>query len=153
MSSTFSSCARESSANGYARRTSGDRDDLLRQNVERVARDDGLLDGTFEHSLDDDGRLEQVGAELRKDAALGDGAEVVAGAPDTLQAARDGLRRLDLDDEIDRAHVDAELERGRRDETRNLSRLQQLLDLNALLTRERPVMRARDFSRLRLRCR
>ena len=123
----------------------GDRDDLLREDVERVARDDGLLDAAFEHALDDDGRLEQVGAELREDAALGDRAEVVTGAPDTLQAAGDRLRRLHLDDEVDRTHVDAELERRGRDETRNLSRLQQLLDLDALLARERPVVCARDF--------
>ena len=71
--------------------------------------------------------------------------ELVARAADALQPARDRLRRLDLDDEVDGAHVDAELERRRRDEARDLARLQQLLDLDALLARERAVVCARDF--------
>ena len=33
------------------------------------------------------------------------------GPADALQAGGDGLRGLHLDDEIDRSHVDAELER------------------------------------------
>ena len=65
-------------------------------------------------------------------------------AADALQAARDGLRALDLDHEVDRAHVDAELERGRGDEARDLPRLQELLDLDPLLARERAVVRAGD---------
>ena len=46
----------------------------------------------------------------------------VAGAADALHAARDRRRRLDLDDEIDGAHVDAELERRGRDERRESGR-------------------------------
>ena len=63
------------------------------------------------HALGDDRALEQVGAELREDAAAADVADVVPGAADPLQPARDRLRRLDLDHEVHRAHVDAELER------------------------------------------
>ena len=37
-------------------------------------------------------------------------ADLVAGAADALQPARDRARRLDEHDEVDRAHVDAELE-------------------------------------------
>ena len=69
----------------------------------------------------------------------------MAGAADALQPARDGLRRLDLHDEVDRAHVDAELERRRRDEARDLALLQQLLDLDALLARYRAVVGAGDL--------
>ena len=125
-----------------------DRDDLLREHVERVARDHGLLDLAGEHPLGDDRRLEQVGAELREDPALRDGAELVAGAADALEPARDRLRRLDLDDEVDRAHVDAELERRGGDEARDLAALEQLLDLDPLLARERAVVRARDLASL-----
>ena len=157
MSSTFSSWTRERSANGYAPRTrscsspdldllvGADRDDLLREHVERVARDHRLLDLAREHPLGDDGRLEQVGAELREDPALRDGAELVAGAADPLQAARDRLRRLDLDHEVDGAHVDPELERRGRDEAGDLAALEQLLDLDALLAGERAVVGARDL--------
>ena len=69
-------------------RRRGDRDDLLREHVERVARHDRLLDQALAHALGDDRALEQVGAELREDAALGDLADVVAGAADALQARR-----------------------------------------------------------------
>ena len=59
--------------------------------------------------------------------------DLMAAAADPLQAARHRRRRLDLDDEIDRAHVDAELERRGRDERAQAAGLQQLFDLDALL--------------------
>ena len=121
-----------------------DRDDLLREHVERVARHDGRLDPALAHELRDDRALEQVGAELGEDPALGDVADAVPGAADALQAARDGLRRLDLQHEVDGAHVDAELEAARRDEARQLAGLEHLLDDRALLARERAVVGARD---------
>src|SRR5205823_3495001 len=62
-----------------------------------------------------------------------------------LQPARNRFRRLDLDHEVDRTHVDPELERRRGDEARDLAELQLLLDEHALLTRERAVMGARDL--------
>jgi hypothetical protein len=85
--------------------------DLLGEHVERVARHDGRLDPALAHEPRDHRALEQVGAELREDPALGGVADVVAGAADALQAAGDGLGRLDLQDEVHGAHVDAELER------------------------------------------
>jgi hypothetical protein len=69
----------------------------------------------------------------------------VPGATDPLQTARDRLGRLDLDDEVDRAHVDAELEGRRRNEGRNLAALQELLDLDALLAGQRAVVGPRDL--------
>ena len=45
-----------------------DGDHLLREDVERVARDASLLDRALPHRSRDDGRLEQVGPELREDA-------------------------------------------------------------------------------------
>jgi hypothetical protein len=64
----------------------------------------------------------------------------VAGAPDPLQPTRDRLGRLDLDDEVDRAHVDPELQRRGGDEARDLALLQQLLDLDPLLARQAPMV-------------
>jgi hypothetical protein len=127
-----------------------DRDghDLLCEHVERVPRDARLLDLAAADRARDDRALEQIGAELREDPALGDRAELVAGAADPLQAARDRLRRLDLDHEVDRAHVDPELERRRRDEARDPPRLQVLLDDDSLLARKRAVVRPRDLPRL-----
>ncbi len=122
MSRTPSKTVRLSSANGAARRMVVEqlvdvprvhrrhRDDLLRENVERIARIAGGLDGAVVHRLRDRRAGEEVAAKLRKDDAFADGVDVVAAAADALQPARDRRRRLDLDDEIDGAHVDAELE-------------------------------------------
>ena len=49
---------------------SGDRDDLLGDDVERVLQDPGLLDRAVVHPARDDRGLEQVGPKLREDAAL-----------------------------------------------------------------------------------
>ena len=68
-----------------------------------------LLDLAFAHPPRDDRALEQVAAVFGEDPAFRDLAEAVAGAADPLQAAGDRLRRLDLDHEVDGAHVDAEL--------------------------------------------
>ena len=70
------------------------------------------------------------------------------GAADPLQPTGDGLRTLDLDHEIDRAHVDPELERRGGDQAGDLPLLQELLDLEALLARHRAVVGARDLDRL-----
>ena len=72
--------------------------------------------------------------------------QLVAGAADPLEPARDRLRRLDLDHEVDGAHVDAELERRRGDEARDPARLQVFLDQHPLLARQAAVVGARDFA-------
>ena len=122
-----------------------DRDDLLGEDVERVPRDRRLLDRALAHRLRDDGALEQVGAELREDPPLRRRAELVAGPADPLEAARHRLRALDLDDEVDGAHVDPELEARRGDEAGDPAGLQVLLDQHPLLARERAVVGARDL--------
>jgi hypothetical protein len=126
----------------------GHRDDLLREHVERVARHDRRLDRALAHPLGEHRALEQVGAELREDAALADVADVVAGAADPLQPGGDRLRRLDLQHEVDGAHVDPQLQARGRDDAGDLARLQLLLDDEPLLARERAVMGARDLGRL-----
>ena len=75
-------------------------------------------------------------------------ADVVAGAPDALQPARHRARRLDLHHQIDRAHVDAELERGRRGDRAQPAGLERLLDLLPLV-RARPSRGARAPARRR----
>ena len=127
---------------GLGRR--GDGHDLLGEHVERVARHDRALDQPLAHAPGDDRALEQVGAELGEDAALGDVADAVPGAADALQAGGDRLRRLDLQDEVDGAHVDAQLERGGGHEARQLAGLELLLDDEPLLAGQRAVVRAGD---------
>ena len=158
MSSTFSSCARERSANGYAPRTSavqlGDLDLLLgadRRRSAARARRAGCAGSASPRS-----RPRACAARRPRDSSRSarnfgkmrpfeTSSSEWPGAADALQPARDRLRRLDLHDEVDRAHVDAELERRRRDEARDPPRLQVFLDLHALLARQRAVMRARDL--------
>ncbi len=88
-----------------------DGDDLLRENVERIARVVNALDLSLIHRLRDRGAGNEIGAIFWIDDGVADGADVMAGAADALHAAGDGWRRFDLNDEIDGAHVDAEFER------------------------------------------
>ena len=64
----------------------------------------------------------------------------MARAADALQPRRDGARRADEADEIDRAHVDAELERGRRDDELEVAGLEPHLGLVPALAREAAVV-------------
>ena len=68
--------------------------------------------------------------------------DLVAGPADPLQPARHARRALDLDDEVDRAHVDPELEAGRRDQRRQPAVLEGLLDLDPLLAGDAAVVGA-----------
>ena len=68
------------------------RHELLGEHVERVARVVRLLDQAGAHPLRHDRRLQQVAAELREDLAAAGLADLVAGAADALQAARDRAR-------------------------------------------------------------
>ena len=85
-------------------------DDLLGEHIERIAQEVGRLDLPVDHPPGDDRRLQQVAAVLGKDDAARDRADMVAGPAAPLQAGRDRGRRLDLYDQVDRAHVDTELQ-------------------------------------------
>src|SRR5207247_5498983 len=58
---------------------------------------------------------------------------------------RDRRRRLDLDHQIDRAHVDAELERAGGDKGRKAARLEIVFDPKPLLARDRAVVRVDEL--------
>jgi len=66
----------------------------------------------------------------------------VARAPNSLQPACDRRWRLDLDHEIDGAHVNAQFERRGGDESRKAASLEAIFNLDALLARQRPVVRS-----------
>src|SRR5207302_9551038 len=59
----------------------------------------------------------------------------------TLQECRNRVRRSDLADEIDRADVNAEFKRRRRDQSFQLAAFEPLLGIEALLLGEAAVMR------------
>ena len=65
--------------------------------------------------------LDEVVARRREQPPLRHGAAPVAGAADALHGHRNRSRRSNLTDEIDRADVDAELERRRRDDHAQLA--------------------------------
>ncbi|VXC15284.1 conserved hypothetical protein [Curtobacterium sp. 8I-2] len=115
---------------------------VLRQDVERVRRHRDRLDLARDHPLDRDRAVDQVGPVLREQHPARDLAHLVSGTTDALQPARDRGRRLDLDDQVDLAHVDTEFERARRDDAPQPTGLQVVLDDRALVLRHRAVVRA-----------
>src|SRR5207249_6407670 len=121
------------------------RDDLLRDDVERIAWVAERLHRAGLHALGDRGAREQVAAIFGDDDAGRGLVDAVAGAADALHPARDRGGRFHLDDEVDRPHVDAELERARRDERGEPARLEVVLDAEALLARDRTVVRVYEL--------
>ena len=117
------------------------RHDLLRQDVERVSRIARRFHHPVVHRPGHGRGGDEVAAELRKDDPFADRADLVARAADPLQPAGDRRRRFDLHDQIDRAHVDAELQRRGGHQRLDAAGLQQVLDLAARRACQRPVMR------------
>ena len=82
-----------------------------------------------------------------KTMPLGSGAARVPRAADALEERRDRPRRADVAHEVDRADVDAELERGGGHHDRDLARLETALGLepgpprHAAVVRDHPVLR------------
>ena len=105
----------------------------------------GRLDRALVHPPGDDRRFEQVAAVLREDDALAGRPDLVTRPTDPLQAAGDARRALDLDDEVHRAHVDAEFQRAGGDECGQPARLEFLLDGEALFTGDAAVMGLDQF--------
>ncbi len=122
----------------------GHRDQLLREHVERVARVARGLDVGGEHPLGDHRRLEQVPRYFGISLPTLGAPTWWPARPIRCSPLATESGRLDLHDEVDRAHVDPELERGRRDDRAQPSRLERVLDLDPLLARERAVVRARE---------
>ena len=119
-------------------------DDLLGEDVERVGRHPQALDGAGAHPLHRDRGLGEVAAVLGVEHAAAHLADLVAGPADALQGAGHARRRLDLDDQVDRAHVDAELEAARRHHRGQPAALEVVLDEGALLLAHRAVVRLGD---------
>ncbi len=117
-------------------------DDLLRQHVERIARIADALHFALVHGARDGGAGHQIAAKLREDDGRTDAADMMAGAADALHAARHRRRRFDLHHQIDRAHIDAQFERGGGDDAAQRSQFQALFDLLALRRGHAAVMRA-----------
>ena len=112
-------------------------DELLREDVERRARDGQRVHRAAADRAHERGALEQFVARRREQTAFGLRADPVARAADALQRDRDRARRAELHDEVDRADVDAEFERRGRDDGAQLAR-------SSAGVRPRSDARARD---------
>ena len=123
-----------------ARRRGGD--DLLGQDVQRQPGDAGLLDRALAHARDHGRALEQVAPVLGEDAPAAGGVDLVAGAADALDAPGHAARALDLDDQVDGAHVDAELQAAGGHQAGQAPGLELLLDQQALLAGQAAVVGA-----------
>ena len=117
------------------------RDDLLREHVERLVRHRQAVELAAADAVEQRRAFDQIVARERKQAPLRRAADRVAGTADALQESRDRARRADLADEIDVADVDAEFERGGRDQRLQLAALQPLFGGEPELLRHAAVMR------------
>ena len=125
---------------GQKRLAAGAAEHVLRQHVERAgAQRRGVLrifrdrvdrNRAFQH-------LEAIGRHQHRARGLVD---AVVGAADSLHQPGSALGRPDIDDEIDVAPVDAEVERGGADHAAQFARGHRVLDLATLGDVERAVM-------------
>ena len=102
-------------------------DDLLHEDVDGLLGDLEEVEFAGGHLAQEGGLFEEVVAGGGEESALGDGAAPVAGAAYALHGYGDRSGRRDLADEVDRADVDAEFERGGGDEDLALAGLEALL--------------------------
>src|SRR5262249_51170033 len=116
------------------------RDHLLSDYVERIRGNHGRLDLAGQHPLDHGGTFQKVTPKLGQDDTTRYLAHRVAGTADALDARDRAGRRLHVDHEVDRTHVDAELHRGRGNEAAQLARLQAVLNERPLLAGGRAVV-------------
>ena len=120
------------------------RDDLLREDVEWVGGHPERLDPAVTHPFDHYRGLDEIAAVLGEEDPPGHGSDLVPRSADALQAAGDARRRLDLDDEVDRAHVDAELEARGGHDRGEAAGLELALDERPLLLAHGSVVGARE---------
>ena len=114
---------------------------LLRQDIERAVRNLHAVQFARANRAHQRRAFDQFVARGGEDAALGHRAHPVTGAADALQRDGDGARRADLADQIDRADVDAQLERCRRHDGPQLAALQPRFRLESQRARKAAMMR------------
>ena len=116
------------------------RDDLLREDVERMLGQSRLLEPSLAQAAHDGGAFDQLVAREREEPRLGHPAPLVARPSDALQGDGEVVRRIELHHEVHRSDVDAQLQRGRRHHCLRRAALQLLLGGEADGPREAAVM-------------
>ncbi len=114
--------------------------DLLHQHIDRRVRDLQPVELTGDHLAHQGSLFQQIVARHGKEAAFGNGTSPVAGAADPLHGDGDRARGLNLADEVDRADIDTELQRGGGDQDLDLALFQALLGIKTERARERAVV-------------
>ena len=124
------------------RRGDRHRQDVLGEHVERAGAEDFGIELAVVDRVQRGAGFEIFEAVAGDDDALARLVEPVVGAADPLQQPRAALGRAHLDDEVDVAPVDAEVEAGGRDQPAQLARGHRRFDLAPRLDREAAVMDA-----------
>ena len=117
------------------------RRDLLGDHVERRHRHDQPVEFAAIDAVDQRCAFDEVVIGEGKQAAFRLTADAVPRAADALQEGRDRARRAELADEVHIADIDAELERGCRDHSRERAGFQPLLSIEPLFLGEAAMMR------------
>ncbi len=125
---------------GDERLAAGAAEHVLRQHVERADAQRRRVLGMVGDRADRGVAFQHLEAVGRNENAARRLVEPVIGAADALKQTRRALRRADIDDEIDVAPVDAEIERRGADHRAQLARGHRILDLAPLRHVERAVM-------------
>jgi hypothetical protein len=112
-------------------------DDLLRQHVERLRRQDQYVQQRR--------AFDQVVAGGGEQQRLRRAADAVAGAPGALQKSGDGSRRAELADQIHIADIDAQLQRRGGHQHRQFAALEPLFRVQPQLLGQAAVMRGDGF--------
>ena len=119
----------------------GDRDDLLRRDIGASGGNLDFIEMAAADRAHRGGAFEKIVRGHREEAALGRRVEAMAGAADPLDRGGNRFRGIELADQLDRADVDAQLQRRGRNDRLQLAALEPLLGEQALLAREAAVMR------------
>ena len=119
------------------------RHDLLGQDVERLLRDNQTIEPALARGAEHGGTFDQLVPRQREHPPFGNRAQAVPCPPHALQQRGDRSSGTHLDDQIDAADVDSQLERRGGDQRLQLAPLQPLLCLQPFFSRQAAVM-ARD---------
>src|SRR5579883_186649 len=116
-------------------------DDLLGEDVERRVGNFETIEFTFADRANERGAFNEFVARGGEEAAFGKGADPMPGAADALKRGRDRSRRSDLDDKIDSADIDSELERSGGDDGFEFAGFEALFGVEPQMPGEAAMMR------------
>ena len=119
-----------------------DADDLLSKNIEASSGDVHGIDFSLHHRPGDRRGLHQFVPLKNQYPTLARCVEQVAGSTDPLQSAGNGFGRLELVDQVHGADINAQLQRGRRDQGVQFTVLESILGLKPHLLGDRTVVHA-----------